>query len=173
MACEKLKKILSANPEAPMNVECVMEDTDFASSMTRDKLEEMAIKALSRVEAPLTTCLADSGLTVEEIASVELVGNASRIPAVVKTVQEFFKKEVCRTLNSSESVARGCALQGAMLSPAFKVRISAADLRFSLLPVSGQCPWVHTCLTEPTLQSTRARRRALAAHVITALHSRA
>ena len=122
VASEKLKKVLSANPEAPMNVECVMEDTDFASSMTRDKLEEMAFKALSRVEAPLTACLADSGLTAEEISSVELVGNASRIPAVVKTVQEFFKKEVCRTLNSSESVARGCALQGAMLSPAFKVR---------------------------------------------------
>ena len=60
---------------------------------------------------------------MEEIASVELVGNASRIPAVVNTVQDFFKKEVCRTLNSSESVARGCALQGAMLSPAFKVRL--------------------------------------------------
>ena len=27
-----------------------------------------------------------------------------------------------RTLNASECVARGCALQGAMLSPQFKVR---------------------------------------------------
>nr|GFC10727.1 heat shock 70 kDa protein 15-like [Tanacetum cinerariifolium] len=27
-ACEKLKKVLSANPEAPMNIECLMEDKD-------------------------------------------------------------------------------------------------------------------------------------------------
>jgi heat shock protein 4 len=171
VACEKLKKILSANPEAPMNVECLMEDTDFSSSMTRDKLEEMAVKALSRVEAPLSACLADSGLTVEEISSVELVGNASRIPAVVKTVESFFKKEVCRTLNSSESVARGCALQGAMLSPAFKVRLFPQSLFGSPPNQRAVCRREHLPHPAVSLQSTRAR--AALSHTITALPSRA
>merc|ERR1712012_1427161 len=35
-AVTKTKKILSANSEAGVNVECLMEDEDFASNMNRD-----------------------------------------------------------------------------------------------------------------------------------------
>jgi len=122
VAVEKLKKVLSANPEGILNVECLMDDYDFSSKMTREQLEEMAMGTLSRVKQPLSDCLADSGLTVEQINGVELVGAASRIPAVIKITEAFFKQDIKRTLNASESSARGCALQGAMLSPAFKVR---------------------------------------------------
>ena len=51
-----------------------------------------------------------AGLTVEDISGVEMVGSASRIPAVVKIVQEFFGQDIKRTMNASESAARGCAL---------------------------------------------------------------
>eukprot|EP00741_Cyanophora_paradoxa_P025458 tig00000382_g24576.t1 len=44
------------------------------------------------------------------------------MPAVMRLATEIFGKEPFRTTNSEEAVARGCALQGAMLSPAFKVR---------------------------------------------------
>jgi heat shock protein 4 len=122
VAVEKLKKILSANPEGVLAVECLHEEIDFQSNMSRDELEAIAISTLSRVKDPLSTCLADSGLAAADISSVELVGSASRIPAVVKIVQDFFGQDIKRTLNASESAARGAALQGAMLSPAFKVR---------------------------------------------------
>jgi hypothetical protein len=48
--CEKLKKILSANPEAPLHIECLMEDQDVRSSMTRDKLEELVAPLFPRVQ---------------------------------------------------------------------------------------------------------------------------
>ncbi len=35
LQCEKLKKTLSANPEAPINVECLMDDVDFRAHVTR------------------------------------------------------------------------------------------------------------------------------------------
>ena len=35
---------------------------------------------------------------------------------------KVFEKEVSTTLNADEAVARGCALQCAMLSPTFRVR---------------------------------------------------
>jgi heat shock protein 4 len=54
--------------------------------------------------------------------AVELVGNASRMPFIGTQLEEFFGMVPGRTLNASECVARGCALQGAMLSPQFKVR---------------------------------------------------
>lgn len=58
---------------------------------------------------------------MDDISSVEIVGGCSRAPALVKAVEGFFGKPVSRTMNATEAVARGCALQGAMLSPTFHV----------------------------------------------------
>ncbi|KAM7255544.1 hypothetical protein ACFE04_008442 [Oxalis oulophora] len=120
--CEKLKKILSANAEAPLNIECLMDDKDVRGYMKREDLEQIAIPILERVKKPLEKALADAGLTVEDVHMVEVVGSASRIPAFVKILTDFFGKEPRRTMNASECVARGAALQCAILSPTFKVR---------------------------------------------------
>ncbi|KAG5017509.1 hypothetical protein JHK85_023645 [Glycine max] len=58
----------------------------------------------------------------EKISSVELVGSGSRIPAISTSLTSLFKREPSRQLNASECVARGCALQCAMLSPVYRVR---------------------------------------------------
>ena len=49
----QLKKVLSSIPEAPLNVECLMNDIDFRSSMTREKFEEMAGPILDLAKAPV------------------------------------------------------------------------------------------------------------------------
>jgi heat shock protein 4 len=49
----QLKKVLSSIPEAPLNVECLMNDLDFRSSITREKFEELAQPVLERMHAPL------------------------------------------------------------------------------------------------------------------------
>ena len=53
--------------------------------------------------------------------SIEMVGGGTRIPAFISTLKETFGVEPSRTLNSSESVARGCALMAAIKSPLFRV----------------------------------------------------
>jgi heat shock protein 4 len=53
--------------------------------------------------------------------SIELIGGGTRIPAFLNLVKDVFNIEPSRTLNSSESVARGCALMSAIKSPLFKV----------------------------------------------------
>ena len=40
VACEKTKKVLSANPQAPINIECFMEDIDVKSMINRDDFLE-------------------------------------------------------------------------------------------------------------------------------------
>ncbi|KAF9559062.1 adenyl-nucleotide exchange factor sse1 [Mortierella alpina] len=120
--CEKLKKVLSANAQAPLNIESIMEDRDVASMMKRAEFEELAQDLISRVEAPLQKALDEAGLTIEEIDAVEIVGGSTRIPALKERIQAFFKKDLSSTLNQDEAVARGAALQCAMLSPTFKVR---------------------------------------------------
>ncbi|KAG6727918.1 hypothetical protein I3842_02G148100 [Carya illinoinensis] len=121
-ACEKLKKMLSANPEAPLNIECLMDEKDVRGFIKREEFEQISIPILERVKRPLDKALADAGLSVENVQVVEVVGSGSRVPAIIKILTEFFGKEPRRTMNASECVARGCALECAILSPTFKVR---------------------------------------------------
>ncbi|KAK1307321.1 Heat shock 70 kDa protein 14 [Acorus calamus] len=121
-ACEKLKKMLSANPEAPLNIECLMDEKDVRGFIKRDEFEQISVPILERVKGPLERALVEAGLGVEDIHSVEVVGSGSRVPAIIRIITEFFGKEPRRTMNASECVARGCALECAILSPTFKVR---------------------------------------------------
>lgn len=43
--------------------------------------------------------------------AVEIVGGASRIPAIKERISKYFGKELSTTLNADEAVVRGCALQ--------------------------------------------------------------
>lgn len=99
-----------------------MEDEDFHKSFKRDELEELIAPFLARFKQTLQDALTKSGLTPDKIDAVELVGDATRMPAVQAVVREALgKEELQRTLNSQETIARGCALQAAMLSPNFSV----------------------------------------------------
>lgn len=121
--CEKLKKLMSANSsDLPLNIECFMNDIDVSGKLNRGQFEEMCADILARVEAPLQILMENAKLKKEDIYAVEIVGGASRIPSVKERISKFFGKELSTTLNADEAVARGCALQCAILSPAFKVR---------------------------------------------------
>ncbi|ERE68915.1 heat shock protein 4 [Cricetulus griseus] len=121
--CEKLKKLMSANAsDLPLSIECFMNDIDVSGTMNRGKFLEMCDDLLARVEPPLRSVLEQSKLKKEDIYAVEIVGGATRIPAVKEKISKFFGKELSTTLNADEAVTRGCALQCAILSPAFKVR---------------------------------------------------
>uniref|UniRef100_A0A2D4NC51 Heat shock 70 kDa protein 4 n=1 Tax=Micrurus spixii TaxID=129469 RepID=A0A2D4NC51_9SAUR len=128
--CEKLKKLMSANAsDLPMNIECFMNDIDVSGTMNRGKFLEMCDDLLARIEPPLRSILDQTKLKKEDICAVEIVGGTTRIPAVKERISKFFGKEVSTTLNADEAVTRGCALQCAILSPAFKVReFSITDL---------------------------------------------
>ncbi|KAG8128660.1 putative Heat shock 70 kDa protein [Naja naja] len=128
--CEKLKKLMSANAsDLPMNIECFMNDIDVSGTMNRGKFLEMCDDLLARIEPPLRSILDQAKLKKEDICAVEIVGGTTRIPALKERISKFFGKELSTTLNADEAVTRGCALQCAILSPAFKVReFSITDL---------------------------------------------
>lgn len=69
-------------------------------------------------------------MKAEEIHAVEIAGGSSRVPAIKRLVEEVFGRPISTTLNQDEAVARGCALQCAMLSPAVRVReFSVTDIQ--------------------------------------------
>ncbi|XP_036392842.1 heat shock protein 105 kDa [Megalops cyprinoides] len=121
--CEKLKKLMSSNStDIPLNIECFMDDKDVSGKMNRAQFEELCADLIERVTVPLVAVMEQAQLQLADITAVEIVGGATRIPAVKVKIAKFFGKEVSTTLNADEAVARGCALQCAILSPAFKVR---------------------------------------------------
>ncbi|KAL1505168.1 hypothetical protein ABEB36_004790 [Hypothenemus hampei] len=120
---EKLKKQMSANSTTlPLSIECFMNDKDVKSEMKRADMEVICSKLFQMAEETMKKCLQQSGLNISEIYGVEIVGGSSRIPAIKQLIEKVFQKQPSTTLNQDEAVARGCALQCAMLSPAVRVR---------------------------------------------------
>nr|KAF6452538.1 heat shock protein family H (Hsp110) member 1 [Molossus molossus] len=121
--CEKLKKQMSSiSMDLPLNIECFMNDQDVMGKMNRAQFEELCAELLQKIEVPLHSLMEQTQLKVEDVSAVEIVGGTTRIPGVKEKIAKFFEKDVSTTLNADEAVARGCALQCAILSPAFKVR---------------------------------------------------
>jgi len=118
-AIEKVRKLLTSNKEADVHCESLMEDEDLHKHMNRDELEELMGPFVADFKACLEEALKLSGVTPDKIDFVELVGEATRIPICIEQIKNVFGKETSRTLNSTDCIARGCALQAAMLSPNF------------------------------------------------------
>jgi heat shock protein 4 len=119
---EKLKKVLSANNQAPLNVESIMNDIDVRGMLKRDELEELIKPLIERATAPIEQALAEAKLTIDDIDAIEMVGGCTRVPSLKAKIQEYFGKPLSFTLNQDEAVARGCAFCCAILSPVFRVR---------------------------------------------------
>lgn len=77
----------------------------------RSQFEELCGDPLQRIEIPLRSLMEQIQLKVEDVNAVEIVGGATRMPAVKEKIGKFFGKDVSTTLNADEAVARGCALQ--------------------------------------------------------------
>ncbi|KAK3699733.1 adenyl-nucleotide exchange factor sse1 [Vermiconidia calcicola] len=121
-AVEKMKKVLSANANAPINIESLMNDVDVRGMLKREELEELVKPLLDRASAPLEQALAEAKLKPEDIDYVEMVGGCTRVPSLKSIIQNFFGKPLSFTLNADEAIARGCAFSCAILSPVFRVR---------------------------------------------------
>ncbi|XP_071696668.1 heat shock 70 kDa protein 16-like isoform X2 [Rutidosis leptorrhynchoides] len=121
-ACEKLKKVLSVNEEAPLRINRLIGDTDVKGFITREQFEILSLELLERISIPCINAVKDSGLIVDKIYAIELAGSGSLIPAISKKLTSILWKEPRRAPNASEYVARGCALQCAMLMPTHQVK---------------------------------------------------
>lgn len=74
--------MLSANLEASLNIESLLEDEDLHMNMSRTDLEEWMAPWAATFKTCCETALAKSGLKTSEIGSVEMVGEGTRMPLV-------------------------------------------------------------------------------------------
>jgi len=120
--CKRTKTTLSANLTVPWSVEFIMNDRDVSGVVTRDQFDQLSESATSKLSSVITLALQRAGCTMAELHSMEVVGGGSRIPCVSKILTSTFGREVSKTVDSDEGVAKGCALRCAMLSPTIRVR---------------------------------------------------
>ncbi|KAI9219216.1 heat shock protein 70 family [Blastocladiella britannica] len=131
-AIDRLKKVLSSNNQAPLNIEALHEDRDVSSMITRDEFETYAAPFFAKIAPMLRTVLEQAGWDKEEVFCVETIGGTTRVPGVRNAITDFFGRDLLSfTINQDEAVARGCALQCAIISPSFRVR------DFEIKDVSG------------------------------------
>ncbi len=129
-AAEKAKKTLSPAgvKEARLNIEMIMDDLDFNTKLTAGEYEEMCAPLLARLNPPIQRALAEAGMDPKDLSSVEIVGGGSRVGCVKRTLAKILGLDInatnnglSTTMNADEAIARGAALQSAILSPRFKV----------------------------------------------------
>ena len=118
-AAEKAKIELSTRQETEINLPFVTADASGPKhlnlKLTRSKFEQMCEELVQRSLEPCKKALSDASLSASQIDEVVLVGGSTRIPAIQKSVIEFFGKEPNRTVNPDEVVALGAAIQGGVL----------------------------------------------------------
>jgi molecular chaperone DnaK (HSP70) len=130
-AAEKAKKTLSPNgvSEVAVNVECLADDQDLSVILPKSEFEKRSAYLIDRLEEPVRSCLRDARLTAADLSDVEIVGGSSRISIVKRRLGEILELDknavnygLKTTMNSDEAVARGGALQCAMLSAQMRVK---------------------------------------------------
>ena len=119
--CRRVKHVLSANQETQSTYEGAR--GDVAITVCRSDLESICqADVLQPLERLLEASRVHSGLEWTGLDAVELVGGTACTPCVQGTVRRVTGHAVSRTCDGTESVAKGCALLCAIMSPACRVR---------------------------------------------------
>ena len=118
-AAEKAKIELSGMTSANINLPFITADATgpkhLNMDLSRAKFNELTADLVERTMVPVRQALQDSGLSINEINKVLMVGGSSRIPAVVEAVRSFIGKDPFKGINPDECVAMGAAIQAGVL----------------------------------------------------------
>ena len=118
-AAEKSKIELSSVTTSSINLPFITADATGPKhldlTLTRAKFNELTSDLVEKTMGPVRTALSDSGLEIEEINKVLMVGGSSRIPAVQEAVKNFIGKEPFKGINPDECVAIGASIQAGVL----------------------------------------------------------
>lgn len=118
-AAEKAKIELSTAVDTEINIPFISVGTDgplhLVKKMTRAKLEELTAEFITRAMEITKRAMEASPFKVPDIHEVILVGGQTRMPAMQKAVEDYFKKKPHMGVNPDEVVALGAAIQGGVL----------------------------------------------------------
>merc|ERR1712072_76378 len=114
---ERVKRALSTQHQARMEVEALFDGVDFSETLTWARFEELNMDLFKKTLGPVGKVMSDAGMKKSEVDELVLVGGSTRIPKVQQLIKDYFNgKEPNRGINPDEAVAYGAAVQGGILS---------------------------------------------------------
>ncbi|HPN84650.1 MAG TPA: molecular chaperone DnaK [Victivallales bacterium] len=159
-AAEKAKIELSTAMETEVNQPFITTDANgpkhLVMKLTRAKLEELVGDLVKRTLEPVKKALYDAKLEAKDINEIIMVGGMTRMPLVVKTVEDYFGKKVNLTVNPDEVVALGAAIQGGVLQGDVKdvLLLDVTPLTLGIETMGGiMTPLIERNTTVPTSKS--------------------
>jgi len=159
-AAEKAKIELSTVLETEINLPFITADASgpkhLAMKLTRAKLDELIRPTIERCRHPLEQALSDAKLTPHDIGAIIMVGGPTRMPAVLSFVENYLGKKVERGVDPMECVAKGAAIQGAILSGDVKdvLLLDVTPLTLGIETMGGvSTPLINRNTTIPTSKS--------------------
>lgn len=119
-AAEKAKITLSSSEVADVNLPYITADAKgpkhFRLQLTRAQFENIVGDLVDKTFDSVKKALSDAGLEKSDVHEVIMVGGMTRMPLVLRKVEEFFGKKGNQSVNPDEVVAVGAALQAAVLA---------------------------------------------------------
>ena len=116
-ACEIAKIKLSTNDSTNIILEEYSKDININFFLTKKDFETYCEPIFTKFENLLKEFLSSCGHKDIDIAEVILIGGTTLIPKVESIIQSVFKySQIKKNINPKEAVAKGAAIQAAMLS---------------------------------------------------------
>ncbi|KAJ9468318.1 Heat shock 70 kDa protein 17 [Diplonema papillatum] len=115
-SASKAKEVLSANKQAIVAVEELYDGKPFFYTLQREELDQECEDIFQRATPLLTKALAQSGVSIDDIRAIEVIGGGIRIPRLQVALSESVGgRSLDKTLNGDECMALGATFQVARL----------------------------------------------------------
>lgn len=140
-AAERTRRALT--DQASAELAFTWKGQSYQMQVDLDAFETACEGLIKRMREPLLRSLRDSGVSLDSLNEIVLVGGATRMPVVRKAVTRMFGRFPATNINPDEAVARGAAVQAGL---------KARDAALREVVLTDVCPFtlgVETVETGP------------------------
>ena len=129
-AAERARRALTETPSTSMQI--VWKDQAYSHEVSTERFEALVAPLLERLQEPVLRAMRDGNLRSDALKEIVLVGGATRMPVVRRTVTKMFGRFPSHGVHPDEAVAIGAAIQAGL---------KARDVALREIAVTDVCPF--------------------------------
>lgn len=154
---ERVKRTLSSQPNARLEIDNLMDGVDFSETLTRAKFDSLNMDLFTKTLNPVKQVLSEAKISKGEVDEIVLVGGSTRIPKIQFLLSDFFDgKALNHGVHPDEAVAYGAAIQGGLISGASGSNPELQDMiLLDVIPLSQGIETVGGVMTKILPRNTR------------------